>query len=351
MAEIMAANNLIGAIVFWSYIVAALGSTALVLRVIYKLPGPSRSTQRNSEQSMFIIFSALALVSFATLSYHMLNVLVSSYVQWAGVQHVILPLQFYGAKGILGPQRTHLLLWEWSTTSTLFQDFAEAIVATSARFTWSYAALNMTFWNMAYMGVVGRAAQIPNLWAFFCLAEILPISFAQSLFYLALLRQSPSQFRVMEISQHWMWGILAVSYDSCLRNAALHQGAAQAGLIRIILFGRTLLLNPLILPIVETTTDTKTAPAPATETSRRFVCASLPWLGVAGVVLWPTTWPIFTASKDWTVTQILDSLNSHPAVSALGYDALLSIFSLLLWQYYAHKNARHMEQDAKMVVS
>ncbi|THX81757.1 hypothetical protein D6D08_04857, partial [Aureobasidium pullulans] len=163
-----------GALIFWAYIVAALGFTGIVLNTI------KQSHQQNDGRSKIPL--ALIIVagsSFSTLSYHMLNVLILSYKQWSTTHSI--PL---GA--LIGPNRTPLHLWQWSTTSSLFQDFGEAIVATKPRYLLSSSGLWSTVAVAIYMGIEGRRRNVPNLWAFFGLLEILPTSFAQSLFYIML---------------------------------------------------------------------------------------------------------------------------------------------------------------------
>lgn len=145
-------RNLTGAIIFWLYIVAALVLSTLVVRSIYRTPN-SRSADAYGD--VIRLFCLLAGLSFGTLSFQMLRVLIDSYKHWAQLHHVLLPSRLLGRGGLVGSGRTELQLWEWSTTSTLFQDFGEAIVATHPRYLWTSAELWATYIITLFMGIKG----------------------------------------------------------------------------------------------------------------------------------------------------------------------------------------------------
>lgn len=140
--------NLIGATVFWLYILAALTFTALVLQTISHLPTP-KPDRRNSLR----VFSGLALVSFATLSYSMLHVLILSYNEWTTRQ----TLDPFAKTLSLGK------IWKWSITSTLFQDFGDAIVENDVRFFWVQSALLATFSVCIHMAMEGKSDCMANI--------------------------------------------------------------------------------------------------------------------------------------------------------------------------------------------
>lgn len=148
------ATNLAGSIIFWSYIVAALAATARALVYIRKdaVIAPSSPAISRARR----VFSWLALCSFTCLSYHMMNVLILSYSQWSVARHLRIPTCLIGHGCLLGKSGTSLDLWQWSTTSTLFQDFGDALVLNNARWAWSSASLALTFVNVAYMCIAGE---------------------------------------------------------------------------------------------------------------------------------------------------------------------------------------------------
>lgn len=133
--------NYLGASIFWSYNVAALVFTAIVLYTIVNLkPKDEKNRRRNGR--LTVLFGVLATVSFAVLSANMLHVLIHSFNLWSEQRHA--PLD----DGILPA------IWQWSITSNLFLDFGEAIVA-GPRFAWTQTALWITMIVCLYMGYEG----------------------------------------------------------------------------------------------------------------------------------------------------------------------------------------------------
>jgi hypothetical protein len=143
-------ENLLGGLLFWCYIASALVSTAFLLDSLVRQPGPSTFQTRQQVK----IFSALALVSFSTLSFNMLHVLVQSFQQWLQVQP---PASSNTWRDALAT------IWRWSITSTLFRDFGEAIVMDDARFLWTLAALLSTFSTCLHLSAEGNCLSLDRL--------------------------------------------------------------------------------------------------------------------------------------------------------------------------------------------
>ncbi len=130
--------NLIGGLVFWLYIWAALFFAGLVLHTaIIRI-------ESNADT-----FFHLSFLSFAVLSYNMLDVLFQSFNLW----HTTL----YPLGSTSDPIGR---IWRWSFASTLFRDFATALLEDNARYAWSAAALWQTFGVCVYMGIEGRYSRI-----------------------------------------------------------------------------------------------------------------------------------------------------------------------------------------------
>ena len=150
--------NYLGAAIFWLYIAAALLMSGVVICTIVTLPlyenngTPHRWTDT-------LIFGSLACISFATLSYNMLSVLIQSFSSWS--QRPI-SLELLQRTGIWSD------IWTWSTESTLFQDFGGAIVASGARQYWTQAALIATMSVCLFMGGEGETVRdrLRRTWAF-----------------------------------------------------------------------------------------------------------------------------------------------------------------------------------------
>lgn len=134
--------NYIGAAIFWPYILAAFFFSALVIHTIVTLPRLSDTNQQLREKDV-TLFSALTCVSFATLSYNMLNVLIESFNSWSR------------ENDMSASSNLAYSIWKWSITSTLFLDFAEAIVKDGARYLWIQGALFATLSVCFYMAAEG----------------------------------------------------------------------------------------------------------------------------------------------------------------------------------------------------
>ena len=150
--------NLSGALIFTGYVLSALFLTIFLTIHLtqkhYSLP-PKKA--QSTLHSRLQIFTALSVISFSMLSYNMLQYLIASYRTWAAEHSIPLPQRWSGEKGLLGAQdqRVQIHVWQWLTTSTLFQDFAQTICGDSARFWWTQQALLVTMGWTVFMSVEG----------------------------------------------------------------------------------------------------------------------------------------------------------------------------------------------------
>lgn len=133
----------VGATIFWLYIVAALFFTALITYTLLT-NGKAQAVDGQHRRRKVAVFSVLAVVSFGTLSFNMLTVLIQSFNSWSETHPLFI------TNSVL------LDVWHWSLTSTLFRDFAEALVETDARYLWSEAALLATFAVSVFMSIEGE---------------------------------------------------------------------------------------------------------------------------------------------------------------------------------------------------
>ncbi len=154
-------HNLSGVIIFTAYVASALFLTALIaynlITAYNALPSSylSHKHGRSPISSHIQVFLALTVLSFSVLSYHMLNFLIESYIFWAKVWGVQLPLSVFGHNGLFGRGGVQLHVWQWLTGSTLFLDFAEEICGTWPRYWWTSQALWATMGVSIFMGFHG----------------------------------------------------------------------------------------------------------------------------------------------------------------------------------------------------
>lgn len=172
-------GNVLGALIFFSYIVAALAFSILIVNDIARgtygdalrtREGATTKrndhrpesatiigTKRNSggiRKEVRIIYPVLALASFSVLSWNMLNFLIVSYSAWAkthGVQQTV------AVADLAHPHRYFLYIWQWSTESNLFQTFAEDLLASQS--TWNHVRIALLYsylWNL-WMSFIGMS--------------------------------------------------------------------------------------------------------------------------------------------------------------------------------------------------
>lgn len=303
--------NYLGAAIFWLYNVFALIFTGITVRTLHQLQQTHKTKRRNVGATW--LFCGLALISFATLSTNMLNVLIQSFNIWSVGRD---PIQLANLP---------LAIWQWSITSSLFRDFGEAIVGDSARFFWVQSALLATLSVFNYMGTEGRHRGVPNLWSFFCLSQILPISFAQNLFYVALLL-SPQVEGQLHFNKSRAVLASAV-YCLCLACAQMYAGTEK--LILIILVARAVLMAPLFLKAgrFATTPMSEKVPidrATGDELQRIVLKSSIIMTGMKGYQ---------AMQEGFSPQSIVSALFTHPAVTSLGCDFILSAVSFAAWTY------------------
>ncbi len=162
-------QNVLGAIVFFSYIAAALGLTGLVTSDLKKEFSAWSSRRVRDRNVRVCLFAALSTLSFAVLSYHMLDFLIQSYQSWSmssSLAHPAPPRTFQTFHAAILWPRTwtwaSTSIWTWSISSNLFQDFGEVICNDPHRFWWTQLALVYSFgWNM-YMSIQGKQRHSKN---------------------------------------------------------------------------------------------------------------------------------------------------------------------------------------------
>lgn len=346
-------TNYLGALIFWSYILLALLTTLLILKTILSLHQPH---PRNHKPAT-VYFSLFAVLSFVTLSYTMLNVLIQSYTSWSDLHSIPYPTNL---RALVGAERIPLHLWHWSTHSSLFQDFAAAIVQRPARRVWTVASLQTTLMTSVFIGIeglscpalslflslntfiyiivcerlmnnLGRRLQIPNLWAFFLLLEILPTSFTQTLFYVAWLRSSSEGKEgtadvAARPARRSRWVGFGVAWLVCM--GLVGSAAGSAYLMGVVLLTRVLLVLPLfgrLLPVEVVVLGPERLNRE--EDGGVWLVWGMLGLQTVGIVVDGVS----KALKEGSWVEVLEAVGEHPAVSALGYDAVLSLVAACSW--------------------
>ncbi|KAK5112949.1 hypothetical protein LTR62_003771 [Meristemomyces frigidus] len=298
----IAPSNYIGATIFWLYILLALTLTATVIHTLltFRPTTQDNASQPSPRERATTRFIWLAALSFMTLSLNMPSVLVQSY-------------------GLSKPQRQNRYL---PRDPVQYLELVNDLYVIP-RFRGSHRSGPGDFSmdikrTVCYDGRVlvhgGYRRQIPRLWAFLALAQILPISFVQNLFYLALLRVPTGSRKVSP--RHWSTISVVVCY--CLGVSAAPRFAGTAALMPLIITARLLLFVQMAL----VRTGTGTTDADLVRRVQRLLVAMTVML---------TLRQAYVALHAYTVTEIGKALVSHPAVSSLGFDFVLSTMSFGAW--------------------
>lgn len=179
---------------FSSHIIIAVSLTLLAVRAIFRsylvLP-PSQGTRHRlpSRKTHVQLFSTLAGISLLSGIYWAYSLSNLSYRVWSAERGVELPETFFGEKGAFRggehPGRIHLA--RWLNDTPIYQDALEVVAEKARRFWWGQQIdLATISWSML-LAIEGRRRKIPHLWAFMTLAQLVNLSFAQNLFYVAIL--------------------------------------------------------------------------------------------------------------------------------------------------------------------
>lgn len=152
-------HNVAGATIFVGYVLSALLFTTLIVSDLYQAyHSKSKSSVKQVPHNHLQIFVALAVLSFSTLSYHMLSYLIHSYQDWAlsaSIETIRNPLDLFSAVGLES-------IWRWLIESTLFKDFAETICKNSANFWWTQQALLVTMASALFVSIEGKFEKVSD---------------------------------------------------------------------------------------------------------------------------------------------------------------------------------------------
>ncbi|RYO41108.1 hypothetical protein AA0111_g1035 [Alternaria arborescens] len=315
-------NSYIGTTIFLSYIVAALYAT---IKIIYSLYSQytvifHASSTANDEKlgaakaaraRHIKIYAFVASISFATLSYHMLMFLITHYLEWSGDK----------SRSLSNVSVEKLK--RWMLESTLFQDFAQDLVKDAPNAVWTQAAILATwFWNI-YTGQKARARRYDTarMRTYILLGQILPISFAVSLFLIQLHLSSPdvaptpaaSDATKIDPAPKRRKPIATLQIPNILLNAAL---LALPALRSNSIFSLLILVTRavLLLPYSSTMSLRDADVVKCITVSGGFAVANAAMM-----------------RKDLTFGGLLGSLgNGGYAVKALGWDAVLGLVVYLI---------------------
>lgn len=168
---------------------------------------------------------------------------------------------------------------------------------------------------------------IPYLWAYLTISQILPISFAQNLFFVAmLLYPVPDHDRKQWIpSPSWQILPLAIYYMNLI---LLPRTVGTRAFIPVILSTRILLICPLLISHL-CSRIFRGVPKSTVEVPRAYGAAYWCIISCSAVLFVGQT--VIPLKDGAGISRVVAAINDQPAVSALGWDFLLAIVSLITW--------------------
>ena len=197
----------------------------------------------------------------------------------------------------------------------------------------------------------GRRREIPGLWAFLLIGQILPVSFAQNLFFLAmLLIPIPSSDAVKPTPKPALQLSPLVPYFLSTFLAPFLVGTGF--FVPVIFTVRLLLFCPLLIPFVlprnvMTTRLKRKDFQRVHQGAYRFIAISSAVLITTQTIVairdnLPAGQKIGAPKQNSSMindyagvgtatVKVLGAINDNPAVSALAYDYILSVISFLMW--------------------
>ncbi|RYO81344.1 hypothetical protein DL766_004495 [Monosporascus sp. MC13-8B] len=274
----------------------------------YRSLAPAQDTRSGRSQRFKLVpvFVALAVAAFSCAIYTSLNAASLSYRVWANRHGVELPDRLIGEGGFF-PSIYHssqLYLAQWLSDTPIYYDALEIVAENARRFWWGQQVDLATTAFSLLLATEGRRRHIPMVTGFLALAHLVNLSFAQNLFYLALLL-TPAPLPADEELELPV-APLRTSTWRRIRDRVISPKPANWH-PHPLLFYSILALNYgslFVLPY-------------AAETPVLF-----PW-----DVEERSTWERSTTAFG----RILRSRSDHPVVAAVAWDVIISAISLGLW--------------------
>ena len=195
--------------IFVSYLSICILLTGLIVRDLAKQHNLRRNRRSSSEQATstyltsILAFSICAAVSLGVTWYYMLGFFSLSYRTWALQHGIDLPTRPHNIES-LGQWLKLIRLGAWLKDVQLFRDAWEVTMESHSRLVWSqpifFIATSWAFfvgergmsipfrYNDGMTANIYKAGlqRIRHRWAYMLLGQIVAVSFAQSLFYVAV---------------------------------------------------------------------------------------------------------------------------------------------------------------------
>ncbi|KAK4182049.1 hypothetical protein QBC35DRAFT_396746 [Podospora australis] len=333
----MVSNNTVPLAILATYLLTCLVLTIRCITIIRSSNTPSQQrglvvTQSHKKTRKITLFSILAIVSLATTWTYMLSYFRWSYFDWADTHN---PAAL---------SSDELYLGEWLRDTSLFQQAWFSALESKERSWWTLQIFGFcAVWSLS-LSVQGRKRNIPKVWCFMLLGQIVAISFASNLFFLAVLlhdEQSVPQpsttnkSRTGETTSSRWW---LFTSDSIILLANLAFVAVLVTGDMGTAWFLPALLAPHILafvPILRDSFSSSTASSPASHAGRIKDVPRLVQFSVFVAVLAAATSQL--PAERANLAALLQTLYEHPAVSSVGWDVICCWVSYTAWAFFGNQ--------------
>ncbi|KAF5244625.1 hypothetical protein FAUST_2141 [Fusarium austroamericanum] len=296
------------------YLTACATCAGISITTIYRQAASSKAASRRPY--MIIIFSALAALSLATTWYHMFGFFKWSYQQWESTR--------------LEKLDDELHLREWLRDTKLFRQAWVSTLEQPPRAFWSLQIFAFCANWSVMLAWQDTKRRVPHLWIFMLLGQIVAISFAANLSFLAFIvfedadtSKSDKEKKTISYSTEshallrtsWL-AVLALTVGCAL---AIPSNLDHSKFMYLLLAPHVLAFVPLLL-----NKFIGSQPVVMDEQPSRSSRASVRALIVATGV-----WQLFRSGGEWG--DAMSALYEHPAVSSVGWDVICCWISFSMW--------------------
>ncbi|KAM0389565.1 hypothetical protein ACHAQC_008877 [Fusarium culmorum] len=297
------------------YLIACATCAGISIRTIYRQAVSSKAASRRPY--MIIIFSALAALSLAITWYHMFGFFKWSYQQWESTR--------------LEKLDDELHLGEWLRDTKLFKQAWVSTLERPPRAIWSLQIFAFCANWSVMLAWQDTKRRIPHLWVFMLLGQIVAISFAANLSFLAFIvfedvdtSKSDKDKKTISYSTEshallrtsWL-AVLSLTVGCAL---AIPSNLDHPKFMYLLLAPHVLAFVPLLLNKFIRSQEPVVMDEQPSRSSRASVRALVVATGV---------WQLFGSGGDWG--DAMSALYEHPAVSSVGWDVICCWISFSMW--------------------
>ena len=173
--------------------------------------------------------------------------------------------------------------------------------------------------------MLGAARKLPNIWAFALISQILPVSFAMNLSFVALILHVPSSGSKKGVPSTYHFVFLIAVFGTYLWLASFVQTLVDAGsFLTVVIIIRLLIFLPFI---ASSSGFTRHDSAQRRRSFNTYLSISL-FVASLLVSLQATKG---LRENDWDKFSVFSAVNDDPSTSALGIHYLLGVFSVFTW--------------------